>query len=41
MRGDALYAIHRIDKELGLNYGKELGTANDYLKMVAEEIRKK
>ena len=41
MRGDALYAIHRIDKELGLNYGKEFGTANDYLKMVAEEIKKK
>ena len=41
MRGDALYAIHRIDKELGLKYGKEFGSANDYLKMVAEEIKKK
>ena len=40
MRGDALYAIHRIDKELGLKYVKEFGTANDYLKMVAEEISK-
>ena len=41
MRGDALYAIHRIDKELGLKYGKEFATANDYLKMVADEISKK
>ena len=41
MRGDALYAIHRIDKELGLKYGKEFGPANDYLTMVAEEIKKK
>ena len=41
MRGDALYAIHRIDKALGSKYVKEFGTANDYLKMVADEIKKK
>ena len=40
MRGDALYAIHRIDKALGLKYGKEFRDSNDYLKMVAEEIAK-
>lgn len=41
MRGDALYAIHAIDKGLGLKYAKEFGSANEYLKMVAEEISKK
>lgn len=41
MRGDALYAIHKIDKALGLKYAKEFGTANDYLKMVAGELTKK
>lgn len=40
MRGDALYAIHKIDKELGLKYAKSFGGANEYLKMVAEEITK-
>jgi hypothetical protein len=40
MRGDALYAIHKIDKALGLKYAKEFGTANEYLKMVAEELVK-
>jgi len=38
MRGDALEAIHRIDKTLGLKYGKEFGGENDYLKMIASEI---
>jgi len=40
MRGDALYAIHNIDKALGLKYAKEFGPANEYLKMVAAEIEK-
>ncbi|MDB6003637.1 MAG: hypothetical protein JWR15_624 [Prosthecobacter sp.] len=38
MRGDALYAIHKIDKALGVKYAKEFGPADEYLKMVADEI---
>ncbi len=38
MRGDALQAIHLIDKALGVKYAKEFASADEYLKMVAEEI---
>ena len=41
MRGDALYAIHKIDKTLGLKYVKQFGAENEYLKMVAGELTKK
>lgn len=38
MRGDALQAIHQLDKTLGMKYAKEFAPADEYLKMVADEI---
>lgn len=38
MRGDALQAIHQLDKKLGVQYAKEFAPADEYLKMVSEEI---
>ncbi len=38
MRGDALQAIHQIDKALGVKYAKEFRKDDEYLEMIAVEL---
>ncbi len=39
-RGDALHAIYQIDKKLGAQYADQYANENDYLKMLADAIRR-
>ncbi|MBI1425619.1 MAG: hypothetical protein GC149_19475 [Gammaproteobacteria bacterium] len=40
-RGDALHAIYLIDKKLGSEYAEKFANENDYLKRLADSIRRR
>lgn len=40
-RGDALHAIYLIDKKLGTEYAEQFANEHDYLKRLADSIRRR
>ena len=40
-RGDALHAIYQIDKKLGSQYAEQFENEHDYLKRLADSIRRR
>lgn len=40
-RGDALHAIYQIDRQLGAKYAEQFANEHEYLRRLADSIRKK